>query len=429
MTSDIPPPKGAFVWVWLPGKTEPVVAGRVASEDGLCTFFYGKTYLARPDRIPLYLPELPLQRGEIRPLGQLTIASCLRDAAPDAWGQRVIINRLTGLKGGAANDIELDDLTFMLESGSDRIGALDFQASSEKYIPRQAEHAQLAELLDAAERVERGMPLNQDLDRALHHGSSVGGARPKALITDNGRKLIAKFSATNDTYSVVKGEFIAMRLARLAGIDAAPVSLVRASGKDVLLVERFDRAKIKAGWTRRAIVSALTLEGLNDLSGHHAGYDTLAEIIRSRFTNSAETLKELFKRLVFNILVGNTDDHARNHAAFWDGASLTLTPAYDICPQARSGRERNQALGIHGRERRSQLAACRTAAPDFRIRDEDALAIMADQIRCVRENWVRVCDEADLAEVDRVLFWRRQFLNPFAFEGIEGALAGALEGL
>jgi serine/threonine-protein kinase HipA len=132
---------------------------------------------------------------------------------------------------------------------------------------------------------------------------------------------------------------------------------------------------------------------------------------------------------VFNILVGNTDDHARNHAAFWDGNRLSLTPAYDICPQPRSGRERNQALGIYGAERRSQLAACRAAAPAFLIRDDDALGIMKAQIRCIRENWPQVCKSAGLTPVDRTFFWRRQFLNAYAFEGMEKVLESALEGL
>src|SRR3546814_1037516 len=99
-------------------------------------------------------------------------------------------------------------------------------------------HATLEELLLSAEKVERNLPLTPELDAALHHGSSIGGARPKALITDGARKYVAKFSSTSDTYSVVKGEYIAMRLATLAGLSVAPVRLAKASGKDVLLVER-----------------------------------------------------------------------------------------------------------------------------------------------------------------------------------------------
>lgn len=430
MTSErSPPPREAFVWVWLPKRVTPVVAGRIVREGEIHTFNYGRSYLERSDAIPLYLPELPLGRGAIRPLGQLTIANCLRDGAPDAWGRRVIINRLTGRRGADAEAADLDELTFMLESGSDRIGALDFQASATVYTPRHTEHAQLEELLESAERVERGVPLSPDLDRALNHGSSIGGARPKALITAPDRKLIAKFSASNDTYSVVKGEFVAMTLAKLAGLDVAPVRMELASGKDVLLVERFDRVQTDTGWTRRSIVSALTLEGLHELSGHHAGYDTLAEIVRSRFINPAATLKELYSRMVFNVLVGNTDDHARNHAAFWDGERLSLTPAYDICPQARNSRERNQAIAIHTTERRSQLAHCLAASPAFHLREEHALGIMTAQIRCIRLNWQSACESGSLTQTDRDFFWRRQFLNPYALEGMEEPLASALDGL
>src|SRR5690606_37763317 len=131
--------------------------------------------------------------------------------------------------------------TYLLESGSERIGALDFQASATEYIPRQGRHASLEELIRSAEMVEQGIPLRPELDQALQHGSSLGGARPKVLIEDGERKLIAKFSASTDLYNVVKAEFIAMRLAQEVGLNVAQVQLTRAMGKDVLLVERFDR--------------------------------------------------------------------------------------------------------------------------------------------------------------------------------------------
>src|SRR5262249_18821823 len=149
---------------------------------------------------------------------------------------------------------ELDELTYLLESGSDRIGALDFQASASEYVPRAAQNASLEELLQSAERIERGIPLTAELDQALFHGSSIGGARPKAPIQEQRNKYVAKFSSTSDIYSVVKGEFIAMKLAALVGLDVAPVRLVTAAGKDVLLVERFDRSATATSWTRRAMV-------------------------------------------------------------------------------------------------------------------------------------------------------------------------------
>src|SRR3546814_2396785 len=121
-----------------------------------------------------------------------------------------------------------------------------------------------------------------------------------------------------------------MRLATLAGLSVAPVRLAKASGKDVLLVERFDRMVDEFGWQRRAMVSALTMLGLDEMQARYASYQDLAETIRFRFRDPKATLHALFGRLTFTILVGNVDDHARNHAAFWDGAELILTPAYDI---------------------------------------------------------------------------------------------------
>ncbi|WP_346294813.1 HipA domain-containing protein [Rhodopseudomonas sp. P1] len=410
-------PQTAFVWIWLPNADEPIVAGRIDRDGDLYAFTYGRNYLAHKQAIPIYLPELPLQRGAMLPNAPLLMASCLRDGAPDAWGRRVVINRLTGLKGDAAKDVEFDELTFMLNSGSDRAGALDFQTSAEVYKPRDQASATLEQLMTAAEFVERGEPIPQALDNALFHGSSIGGARPKALIEDGAKKYIAKFSATNDTYAVVKAEFIAMRLAARAGLVVAPVSLCAVAGKDVLLVERFDRTRAGKAWRRRAMVSALTLFGLDELSARHASYTELADIVRARFTAPQETLRELYARMVFNVLVGNTDDHARNHAAFWDGSTLTLTPAYDICPQARNAREAIQAIGIDGNERRSLLKACRAAAPKFLLNDNDARAVIDGQVVTIRQSWADVCDEAGLSEIDRTFLWQRQFLNDYAFDG------------
>jgi serine/threonine-protein kinase HipA len=131
--------------------------------------------------------------------------------------------------------------------------------------------------------------------------------------------------------------------------------------------------------------------------------------------------------MLFNVLCGNTDDHARNHAAFWDGRTLRLTPAYDVCPQARTGSEAGQAMLITGDERLSQIAVCLKAAPAFLLAQDEALALARHQIEVVRNRWAPLCAEADLTEVDRNLLWRRQFLNPFAFEGAPAELAGLLE--
>ena len=410
------PEKDAYVWVWLPGAVEPVVAGRLSQQGEQLVFNYGKSYLQRDNAIALYDRELPLQQGYLPLLPGLSMPGCLRDASPDAWGRRVIINKTLGLKGVAADSATLDELTYLLESGSDRIGAFDFQQSATEYVPRLAGKASLDELLESVERVEKGVPLTTALDQALNHGSSIGGARPKALIETDEAKYVAKFSSSSDLFNVVKAEFVAMRLASLAGLNAAPVKLVTAGKKDVLLIERFDRVKTAAGWQRKAMVSALTLFGLDEMMARYASYEELAEIMRHRFAEPRTALHELFARMTFNVLCGNTDDHARNHAAFWDGKRLSLTPAYDICPQGRVGNEATQAMLISGNNRMSQISVCLAAAPQFQLAREEASAIVEHQIQVVNAQWVTVCDEAELSEVDRNLMWHRQFLNPFAFQ-------------
>jgi serine/threonine-protein kinase HipA len=413
----------AYVWIWLPGETEPVVAGLLSEDGKLLAFNYGRSYLQRANAIPIYAPELPLQTGLQRPRPGLAMPSCIRDASPDAWGRRVIINRLFGARRNGIDTDQLDELTYLLESGSDRVGALDFQRSATEYEPREASEATLEELMEAADLVQQGRALAPALERALFHADSIGGARPKALIVQRSRKYIAKFSAESDVFNVVRGEFIAMRLAVRVGLDVAPAQMIKTAGRDVLLVERFDRKPVSGRWTRRLMVSALTILDLDEMEARYASYEDLCVAIRHRFRDPDSTLRELFARLVFNILVGNTDDHARNHAAFWDGKLLALTPAYDICPQSRSGLQASQAMLIAGDERRSQLAACRRAAVNFHLDSAEADALIEAQVQAIRDAWRDVCDEAELGAVERNLMWGRQILNPYAFEDLPGRLA------
>ncbi|MHA3916594.1 type II toxin-antitoxin system HipA family toxin [Halovulum sp. GXIMD14793] len=418
MTSKLAQASEAFVWIWLPENAAPVVAGRITQDADRFVFNYGASYLERRDAIPIYAPELSLRRGIIEPEAGLSMAGCIRDGSPDAWGRRVLINHLVGARASAAEVGKITEISYLLASGSDRIGALDFQASATEYVPRQKSEATYEELIEAASLIEKGVSLTPGLDQALNHGTSIGGARPKALIDRGDRKLIAKFSASGDLYSVVKAEFIAMKLAAACGMDVAPVSMVTAGGKDVLLIERFDRNRAGEEWHRKAMVSALTILGLDEMMARYASYVDLAEIIRHRFNKPKETLRELFGRVCFNVLCGNTDDHARNHAAFWDGKMLTLSPAYDICPQGRTGNEATQAMLIKDENRMSTLVNCLAAAPDFLLTDNEALNIITQQIVTIAGEWDAICALADLNPTDKALFGGRQFLNPYCIDGL-----------
>jgi serine/threonine-protein kinase HipA len=417
MTSNV---NQCFVWVWLPNEIEPVVAGSLVRENNRFVFVYGKTYLARHNAIPLNLRELPLGTQVMQPIENMLMPSCIRDASPDAWGRRVIINKLYGNQGTEAYNQDLDELTYLLESGSDRIGALDFQVSASEFVPRTSRPATLEELMQAAELVEKGVPLSPDLDQALNHGTSIGGARPKALIESAGHKYVAKFSASNDQINVVKSEFITMRLASLIGMNVAPVQMAHALGKDVLLVERFDRMRTGAGWTKKIMASALTLFGLDEMLARYCSYETLTDIIRTDFSDPKADLKELFSRLVFNILCSNTDDHGRNHAAFFDGKAYQLTPAYDICPQTRSGTEATQAMLILKNNNQSRLAVCLAAREKFLLEEAQALEIIEHQLQAIATHWHQVAEESGINTIDLQILKSRQMLNRYAFEGLTG---------
>jgi serine/threonine-protein kinase HipA len=198
----------------------------------------------------------------------------------------------------------------------------------------------------------------------------------------------------------------------------AHVEIEQVLDREVLLVERFDRHLSEDGndWCRRSIVSALTWTQEDELSARHVAYSELAEIIRARFRDPVRDLRELFARMTFNILVGNTDDHARNHAGYWDGNMLELTPAYDIAPQRRGTKEANQALNIIPGERSAQLINVLRAAPHFHINEADARNTIDQQVAAICDNWDEVCDLAGMKKAERGYFAGRQILNSYAFE-------------
>lgn len=215
-----------------------------------------------------------------------------------------------------------------------------------------------------------------------------------------------------------------MQLARLVGLDVADTELVEVAGREVLLVDRFDRGTDS---TRRGFVSALTILGLHEMAGRHATYHDLADVVRQRFVRRKATLRELFARIVFNIniIIGNTDDHARNHAAFWDGERLELTPAYDICPQARAGGEQSQAMAIApDGSRLSQVVTCLGAASHYDLSENEARSIIDDQIRVVTEHWDEIADHVGLTGPERRELWGNHVLNPFATYGYDASALG-----
>lgn len=373
MTSEL------FTWVWLPGAVEPVVCGRLYNAGERLELVYGRSFRAREHAIPLMPEHTPLDGGPFSARRNGQLPGPIADAAPDAWGRRIIEYReRTGGFG---------ELDYLLLSHGDRIGALHFQESATDYAASTVPDATLAQLLAAAEALERNQPLPPDLVNALEHGTSIGGARPKATLRDGQRSLIAKFSSTTDRWAIVRAEWASLRLARRCGISTPEATVETVTGKDVLLIERFDRATSPAGTLRLQLLSALTLLDLDDTEARLASYPALAELLRRLARDGTGDARQLFRRMVFNVLIGNTDDHAKNHAAFWDGQWLELTPAYDLVPTVRAGQEANQAMIVGALERASTLENVLSQCGRFGLLPSEATTIVDEVEATLAHHW------------------------------------------
>ena len=390
MTSE---PTSAYVWIWRPDTTDPVVCGRLDKRDEVIAFVYARSYLDRANAVAIYEPELPLRAGYQYPASAQTRGVPLSvDAMPDSWGRR--LNQPSSRRAPSRlRGHHLPVGIGIRPNRSSGLSGVGQRVRAPRGCPcdtrRACNHV----------RADRNWPAaDADLSAALFRGTSIGGARPKALIDDGHRKLIAKFSSSTDTYPVVQGEFLAMELAHRVGLDVAPVELTKAAGRHALLVERFDRTP--AGHRRR-IVSALTILGLTTFpEGGSATYGDLTHQIRGRFAAPNDTLRELFGRITFNIMCGNTDDHGRNHAAFV-GDELELTPAYDICPSPRSGETAEQAMAFdeHGTHD-SRIELLVNAAELYLLDRGEAREIVKAQEATIREEWVDASEAAMLTKVN-----------------------------
>ncbi len=335
------------------------------------TFAYGLRYLERPgalevDPVSLSLRDKSVVRGNaLFPPNNLPTFGGIRDAAPDAWGRRVIESRLKV----PANS--LPESTYLLHAGSQRVGAFDIRPSRDSgTTPGYGAWDNLQYLMEAAERIDEGLPVPANLEEIFVEGSPLGGARPKATVRDNAQVLwLAKFSSRRDALVVPIVETATLQLAAAAGLTVPPVRLIHLGSRAVMLIRRFDRYWAKPGEDaplpenllrtapadglaekRLGFVSGLTLVACDEMESQDKSYADLAQAIRRYCHPSVirENNRELFERLVFNIFVSNDDDHLRNHGFVWDPhlRGWRLSPLYDVMPRASLASERRLHLGV-----------------------------------------------------------------------------------
>lgn len=322
------------------------------------SFAYGTRYIDRPDAfeidpVSLSLADKARVRGaELFPINQLTQFGGIRDAAPDAWGRRVI----EAQRRVPANS--LTEADYLLGAGSDRVGALDVRESLDSPVHAGAAPIRsLPYMLEAAERIEQGLPIPAALADVFGAGPSAGGARPKASVRDEAGTLwLAKFAAVGDTLDMAWAESCTLQLAGRCGLAVPEVKVTDIGGTSVLLVRRFDRSTVASGLEQRLpFVSGLTLVACDEFESRTKGYGHLAQAIREHVHPSQirANCEELFGRMVFNIFVSNDDDHLRNHG-FLRNALLpgwSLSPLYDVVPRPSVAFERQLHLqvGLQGK--------------------------------------------------------------------------------
>ena len=235
----------------------------------------------------------------------------------------------------------------------------------------------------------------EDLKLLLNEGSPLGGARPKsAVIDDNGRMAIAKFPKNDDDRSIPHGETLAMTLAAAAGINVAPTTLLEVAGRPVSLITRFDRDQDR----RIPFISAMTLLGLND--GDEATYTDIAEVIRMYSSAPTEDLHELWRRIVFNVMVGNLDDHLRNHGFLHDRENKwCLSPAFDLNPVPLTEKARELTTWISEEGPDADLDLARAAAPYFALDLIRADAII-DEVAAALDGWQKTARQLRMSASD-----------------------------
>lgn len=408
----------AYVWLHLPDQPQPVVCGRVAMRragpDSIAEFTYGRSYRERDDAIALVPHGLPVDAG-VQP-SRRGLHGVLRDAAPDAWGRRVLLHRL-GLSDTRA-DAQLTEIDYLL-TGADRPGALHFQAHAEHFDPPQPPpRVSLDALAAGVLAVEHNQPLDDELLAALAHGTSIGGARPKALVEHSSSRYIVKFSSSGDVHPMIALEFAAMTLAGHCGLNAAATRFIQAGGRDAMLIERFDQSPGDSAATRRHFFSALTALELDEMEARYAGYPLLADYLRRHAGDPVAECRTLFERMVFNILIGNTDDHARNHALFWNGREVSLTPAYDLCIWPRVGGGASQAMDVGRHGKRASIENALSQCERFGLAHDDALQRCRRLADCIGDHWSDACDQAGLPDTLHDQLLGTAVLAPSALTGL-----------
>lgn len=396
-----------YVYIVLPGETEFVTAGKfVLSTDrhGVPTgkFIYGRSYRSRDNAVPIDPFELKLSASTFETRRLKGVFGALRDAGPDYWGRRVI-EKHSGLE-------QLGELDYLLQSPDDRAGALGFGLNQEPPAPRRQfnQTIDLEQLQTVADAIiaDENLPEDAEAEQAqalLLAGTSMGGARPKAVVEDGEGLWVAKFNRPDDRWNHARVERAMLLLARECGVQTAESRLEAIGDRDVSFIKRFDREKVDAGYRRARMLSALTLLRADDSHQDRDkwSYVLLAEELRRLSSQPKQDAPELFRRMCFNALISNTDDHPRNHAVIASDTDWVLSPAYDLTPSMPvSIEQRDLALICGDRGRYAHADNLLSQHARFLLDRAEAESMIDDMERTVRNRWYDIARTEGVTDQD-----------------------------
>jgi len=370
---------------------ELAIDDEVSRYRGGGTFRYTGEYLRHPAAYPFDPINLPLRAGEVETEGLPAVPRVIAEALPDRWGRRLLATK---------HRLDENDVPALISvARPPTVGALSFwpPADDEATPP-----PELAGLVDTARRIELGLPVEErSLARLLQHGSSVGGARPKALFRDDAGEYIAKFPSAGDpvAYSVPRLEAASLSLAEATGLETCRFRLVRVAEHDVLLVQRFD---VLANHGRKHILSLRALG--TGFEGRVFSYREVASLIRRIVSDVDADLARFYRQMIFNVAIGNTDDHEGNFSFLFDGESWRLSPAYDLLPNI--GDRVEHALDFMALPSAPNRKQAIELAPAFGLTTIEAATIIDEVAGSVGDLWRKRCRTHGI-DVDESWPWVR----------------------
>lgn len=402
---------------WLQDPGHPRLVGSLrrvmpsATGPGGVSFAYDAAWLASPQAMALS-EDLPLAPDTFLPRARDDAPGAINDARPDRWGERVI-RRLD-------NPVRLGTLEYLYFAGDDRFGALGVSLSHLAYEPRPVSPlprlADLELVREIAASIESGAPIDERLRGLIAPGVSMGGARPKALLLIDGAEWVVKFSERGDDIDVPLVEHATMTLAALAGIEVCETRPLKLTRGHAVAVRRFDRA----GGRR---LHALSAQCALSAAGQGFGYPELALLLRRRGPASgiARHGEQVFRRMVFNILMDNTDDHEKNHVLLMQGHDLALSPAYDVLPTGQA--LGYQAMRVGAEASVSSMANALSECRAFSLQRPQALEL-GRQVAEVVQGWQAHFRACGVSPQD-IAFLSHQIDGPHLLHEREGLLRGA----